>query len=57
MKYQNYFQENSFIRGSLVLSEGKEMTHLHLVMEGEFELSRNIQYMNNKDLDQKAMLK
>ena len=35
-KYQNYFEENKFIRGSKVLVEGKPLDNLHLVIDGEF---------------------
>jgi len=44
MKYQNYFRQINFIRGSVVQHEGRPMTDLHLILEGEFELSRTLQF-------------
>ena len=47
MKYQNYFHEKKHIRGSVIMKEGCPMTHLHLVIEGEYEVSKNIEIAKN----------
>jgi len=39
-KYQNYFEEQQFFRGKIVQKEGEPMELLHLILEGEFELSK-----------------
>ena len=45
MKYQHYFSEQSFIRGQKVMREGEAVTHLHVVIEGEFELSKQVKFV------------
>ena len=47
MKYQNYFHDKKHIRGSVIMREGHPMTHLHLVIEGEYEVSKNIEIIKN----------
>ena len=39
-KYQNFFHENIFNKGQIILKEGEEMINLHLIVEGEFEVSQ-----------------
>ena len=60
MKYQNYFTETNFVRGSIVYREGKPLTHLHLILKGEFELQKTVHYVdpnnNSKEFDLKEFL-
>jgi hypothetical protein len=46
MKYQNYFEEANHCKGSILQKEGTDMTHLHLILEGEFEVTRSIKYID-----------
>lgn len=48
MKFQNYFIETTFKRGQYAQIEGKPLTHLYLVLEGEFELSKKVEYVNDR---------
>lgn len=38
-RYQHFFIEVNFNRGAYAQIEGRPMTHLHLVTEGEFGIS------------------
>ena len=47
-KYQNFFKEETFIRGQYVYKEGQPMTHLYLIIDGEFEIQQSIEFIDNK---------
>ena len=46
MKIQNYFTEINYVRGSVVYKEGKPLNHLHLILKGEFELQKTVQFLD-----------
>lgn len=45
MKYQHYFKEHYFVRGQYVIKEGQELSHYHIIIDGEFELSKRVQFL------------
>jgi len=57
MKFQNYFFERTYTKGSILQKEGKPMSHLHLILEGEFEIIKTVQYpIGQKKFDLKEFL-
>lgn len=58
MKFQNYFVEKNFIRGSVVQKEGTPIQYLHLILEGEFETAKTVIFpsMSHQKFDLKEFL-
>ena len=56
-KYSHYFQEIKFTRGQVAMREGDELQNLHLIFEGEFELSKSIAKANSKETTSGDVLK
>ena len=49
MKYSNYFIENTYTRGQKIFEEATPFTKLHMIKEGEFELTKTIEYVTEKE--------
>ena len=46
MKYSHFFNAMDFTRNQVVMKEGGPFELMHLIVEGEFELSKQIEYLD-----------
>lgn len=53
MKYSHYFIENTYTRGQTVFQEATPFSKLHMVKDGEFELTKTVEYITEKEQDRR----